>query len=261
MYPQPKKSLGQNFLIDPNIRRKIISIMDFNNRDAVLEIGAGRGELTRMLAARVKFIYALEIDRFLSESLQQEFCQLHNLKVINCDILKFDLDKAFFGLSAKINVFGNIPYYITTPIIEHLLKYKHKIKIIFLTVQKEFAQRMVSLPSSRDYGAFSLFVQYHFEPRIAFNIKKGSFYPVPKVDSSLISLKPRLTSAVEVADERQLFSIIRASFNQRRKVLRNSMQKDVSKEKMERIAWRYANLLKLRPEDLSLRDFAELANA
>ena len=252
---KPKKSLGQNFLADRNIREKIVKAAEFNLKDAVLEIGPGRGEITSLLLPKVKKLYALEIDRSLCDVLKETLGNHSNLELINKDILKFDL----FSIPGQIKVVGNIPYYISTPIIEHLFEYREKIEAIFMTVQKEFAKRMSAAPGSRDYSSLSCFVQYYCEPKVLFNIKRGSFYPVPNVDSSFIRLKIRKEPAVKVSDEKRLFVIIRAAFNQRRKTLRNSLEGIIADEALEKF-YRDNHISKgIRPESLSLKDFAALS--
>lgn len=260
MYTKPKKSLGQNFLRDPNIQRKIIDACDFQPSDRVLEIGAGMGVMTGLIASDTSKVYSLEIDHSLIPVLTKNLKAYKNIRIINQDILKFDLDKLGDSASLKIKVFGNIPYYITSPIIEQLLKFRHKIGIIFLTVQKEFGQRMIAVPGSKDYGSFSCFIQYYTEPKILFTVKKNSFYPVPKVDSCLLRLAIRQDPPVAVNNEEMLFKIIRTAFQQRRKTLKNSLKDIVPKEKLQEFFKKYKINPKIRPEDLSLPDFANLAN-
>jgi len=257
---KPKKSLGQNFLADKNIQRKIIAASGFEAGDTVLEIGSGRGELTRLLADKVKKVYAVEIDRELCVKLQEEFGSNKKIKVIHQDILRFDLDKHIPG-QAKIKVIGNIPYYLSSPIVEYLLKYRKKISAILITVQKEFGQRIAALPGSKDYGSFSCFVQYYCQPRILFNIKKSSFWPVPKVDSCLVRLEVLKRPPVEVTDEEALFKLIRCAFGQRRKTLRNSLKGLISNTRLELFFQHYHIDTNIRPEALSLEDFARLLNS
>jgi len=260
MYAKPKKSLGQNFLKDSNIQRKIIEACGFAPFDTVLEIGAGTGAMTGLIASSVNRVYAVEIDHSLNPLLTRNLKAYSNISIINKDILKLDIEQLNDRISGRIKVFGNIPYYITTPIIEHLLEFRHKIEVILLTVQKEFGQRMIALPGSKDYGSFSCFVQYYTEPKILFTIKKNSFYPVPKADSSFLRLAVRQNPAVVVNDEELLFKIIRKAFQQRRKTLKNSLKDVVPLKNLEVFFRRYKVNPKIRPEDLSLPDFANLAN-
>ena len=261
MHVKPKKSLGQNFLTDKNVQRKLIASYNLGAGDYVLEIGAGYGELTKLIAHNVAFVYALEIDPGLCNTLRDSTKEYSNIKVINRDILKFDLKKYFKGLKAKIKALGNIPYYITSPIIEHLLKYRDKIETVFITVQKEFAKRIVADAGSKKYGSFSCFVQYYSIPKIIFLIKRNSFSPAPKVDSCLLELKVREAPAVKVKDEKLLFKVIRACFNKRRKTLRNSLDGIVPSGKLSDFFKENNIDINIRPEDLELKDFARLINS
>ncbi len=260
MRPKFKKSLGQSFLIDQNIQRKIIQASELKSTDLILEIGAGRGELTRLIAQKVNFVYALEIDRGLCEILQENLKDFKNSKIILQDILRFSFKKNLPKLKNRIKVIGNIPYYITSPIIARLLKYREKIETIFLTVQKEFAQRITARPGSKDYGRFSCFVQYYTQPQTLFFIKRTCFSPQPKVDSCLLRLGIRPSPLVKTRNEAFLFKIIRKAFNQRRKTLRNSLEGLVSARKLGRFFIQCRINPDIRPEDLSLQDFADLAN-
>lgn len=259
---KPIKSLGQNFLVDQNITRKIIEALELRSSDIVLEIGAGQGELTGLIAPKVDKLYALEIDRRLYPLLIERFEIYSSVSIINQDILKCDLVKFFdeLKIKGKIKVFGNIPYYISSPIIERLIKYRVVIKEAFITVQKEFARRVVAVPGSKEYGSFSCFLQYYTIPKIVFQISRGCFYPSPKVDSCLLHLKFREKPAVYVKDEELLFKIIRAAFNQRRKTLRNSLKGNVGVDALEGFLLKNKLNLNIRPEELSLAEFANLVN-
>ncbi len=258
MHTKPKKSLGQNFLIDKNIQNKIIASINLSLADTVLEIGAGEGAITGFLCQQAAKVFAVEIDRNLCVLLTTKFATTQNLSVINADFLKFDLRSLPPG--NKLKVIGNIPYYITSPIVEHLLFYCARIQDIYLTVQKEFAQRMVALPGSKVYGSFSCFVQYYTEPEILFLIKKNSFHPPPKIDSCFLRMKLRQDPPVKVKNEQVLFKIIRTSFQQRRKTLKNSLEELIPADKLNKFFREYDLNPKIRPEDLSLQDFANLAN-
>jgi len=260
MHFKPKKRLGQNFLFDRNIQKKIIGACDFKPSDIVLEIGSGRGELTECIAGKVAFVYALEIDSILCNFLEARLESFTNIKIIHHDVLKLDFKKTFQAIKNKIKVIGNIPYYISSPILEYLLKFKNKISVIFIAVQKEFARRIIAVPGSKTYGAFSCFIQYYFEPKILFCIKKTSFSPQPKVDSCLIRFKIRPKAGVKVKDEELFFKIIRAAFGKRRKTLRNSLANIVLKKDLERFFNKFGIDRNIRPENLSLKDFANLSN-
>lgn len=260
MRVKPKKRLGQNFLTDKNIQAKLISAYELKKSDQVLEIGAGYGDLTNLIASFAGRVYALEIDPELCGILKENTKTHPNVKIINEDILKFNIRKYFGKLRDKIKVVGNIPYYITTPIIEHMFEYRNKIATIFITTQREFAERITALSGSKKYGSLTCFVQYYAEPKILFSIKKNSFVPAPKVDSCLIRLKIREVPAVKVMDEQLFFKIVRGAFNQRRKTLRNSLASIVKPEQLFLYFIMHNIDPNIRPEDLNLPDFANLAN-
>jgi len=257
---KPKKYLGQNFLTDKNIQNKIILSCDFKDTDVVLEIGAGNGSLTGLIADRVKALCALEFDRALAARLQEDFKNNSCVQIIRQDILKFDFKRHFAQEKNKIKVFGNIPYYITTPILEHLLNYKAKISEAYLTVQKEFAQRVVAVPGTKIYGSLSCFIQYYAKPEILLHIKRTCFFPVPRVDSSLLKIsfedkKKELSPKQEVV----LFKLIRAAFNQRRKTLRNSIGDFIEREPLEHFLAKHGIGPNARAENISLANFIALA--
>lgn len=261
MHIQPKKSLGQNFLIDKNIQKKIINACDLSSEDIVLEIGAGLGDLSLPLASVAGKVYALEIDSRLLFQLEENLSRYKNCRIIKGDILKFDLKKFLReeGVKQKIKIIGNVPYYISSPIIEHLIGYRDNISVVFMTVQKEFARRVVACPGTKTYGSFSCFVQYYASGKILFEIKKNCFKPVPKVDSCFLSLKFRDRPAVKVANEEMLFRLIRTAFNQRRKTLRNSLEGIVQPKVLEKFFDQCGINMNTRPEKLSLEQFAVLA--
>jgi 16S rRNA (adenine1518-N6/adenine1519-N6)-dimethyltransferase len=260
MRSKPKKGLGQNFLVDKNARERIIRACAFTSRDIILEVGAGRGELTQLLAEKADLVYALEIDQTLCKGLRNDLKHLKNACVICQDILSFDINSYFSGHPGKIKVFGNLPYYITSPIIEHLFRFRNKIDTVFITVQKEFAQRIIAGAGERDYGAFSCFVQYFSEPKKLFYIKKGSFAPCPKVDSCFLRLSIREKPAVQVKDPAYFFKIIRTAFNQRRKTLKNTLKGIIPPKNIEEFLKARGLNPTIRPEELSLKDFAYLAD-
>jgi 16S rRNA (adenine1518-N6/adenine1519-N6)-dimethyltransferase len=260
MCPKPKKSLGQNFLQDPNIRRKIIAACDFSANDTVIEIGPGQAAMTALIAPLVKRLYAVELDTVLASMLEAQFKDDPRVTIIHQDFLKTDIAGLRKTAHTRVKVFGNIPYYITSPIIEHLFEFCSYISNIYLTVQKEFGQRIVAEPGTEHYGSFSCFVQYYTQPKIEFLIKRTCFYPAPKVDSCLLSLHMRPSPAVSVKNEQLLFNIIRTSFQQRRKTLRNSLKELIPRDKLDSFFEKYSINSKARSETLSLQHFANLAN-
>jgi 16S rRNA (adenine1518-N6/adenine1519-N6)-dimethyltransferase len=264
MHLKHKKRLGQNFLSDRNILTKIVDSSELNPADIVLEIGSGCGELTKMIAERVFKVYAVEIDTALCNGLLENIKGIPNIEVINKDVLKLDFKGLFKKAQRKlkdctIKVIGNIPYYISSPIIEYLFGFRYAIDSIFITVQKEFARRMVAPSGSRVYGSFSCFVQYYAQAKILFDISKNCFFPRPEVDSSFLRLEIKKELPLDNSEERLLFRIIRAAFNQRRKTLRNSLTGIVGSQKLLSFFSIYGIDKNTRPEDLSLSDFIALS--
>jgi len=262
---RPLKRFGQNFLIDQNIVRKICDSILLHHGECVLEIGPGRGALTRFLQERSKRLIAIEVDRGLCSQLAKEFSSAKNVSVICSDILKFDLSS--YLKKSKINnlkVVANLPYYITTPIIEYLFKRLKNISDIFITVQKEVAMRMVATSRTKEYGAFSCFVNYHCKPSILFKIKKDSFWPVPKVESCFVRLKPYRypKKLYKLRSEELFFKVVRAGFGQRRKQLLNPLSKVVPKDLLKKmtLGMPASGFLSSRAEDLTINDFASLSN-
>lgn len=254
-----KKSLGQNFLIDKNFVDKIIDIADIENEN-VLEIGPGIGTITYEMAKIAKKVLAVEIDENLIPILQQNLEEFSNVKVINQDILKVDLKKLieeeFSNQSFK--VVSNLPYYITTPIIELLITSNFPCKDMTIMVQKEVAQRMVASANDKDYSSLSVFVKFYSDAKILVNLPKTVFMPQPKIDSSILNLKLRIYD--ENVDQKKLFNLVRAGFNKRRKTILNSLS-DVAKKDDLKIAFEKTGLREnLRAENLSIDDFIKLAD-
>ena len=250
-------------MIDKNIQKKIICACNLSKDDVVLEIGAGKGDLTAQLAQRSRKVYALEIDQRLCPLLGMRLMAYDNCQVIPGDILKFDINKFAEEnkIRQKIKVIGNIPYYISSPIIEHLIEYRQAISAAFLTVQKEFGQRAKAFPGSKVYGSFSCFVQYYCECSMLFEIKRNCFQPAPNVDSGFLSLEFRQKPLFLVQDEDKFFKLIRTAFNQRRKTLRNSLEGLADQEMLNNFLQESGIDTNIRPDDLSLEQFAKLSNA
>jgi len=256
MYYKPKKRLGQNFLVDKNIQKKLVQACNFGPQDTVLEIGAGTGALTSLIAGQVSKIYALEIDEGLCGHLKSLLQEYPNVEIINQDILRFDFKKHFS--KKKVKILGNIPYYISTPIIERLINFKQVIGTVFITVQREFALRICAASGSKTYGSLSCFVQYYFKPQIILQIKKNSFFPSPKVDSCFLRLELKKKLPLKKSEEKLFFRIIRQAFNQRRKTLRNSLKNIIPAEKLQRFLCNFNLDAKIRPEKLTIQDFVNL---
>lgn len=256
---KPNKKLGQNFLIDKNIQEKIIDAIAPDKKDVVLEIGPGLAALTEELCKRSNKVTAVEKDKRLCEFLRSELGVLDNLDLICGDILRYN----FHELGrCQLKIVGNLPYYISSPILIHLLNNRNFIDSIFMTVQKEFGERLVAKPGSKIYGSISCFAQFYSEPVALFTIKKGSFYPQPKVDSCFLKISIR-KKPLYLTDEEKLFKIIRICFSKRRKMISSSLYASsvfASKEKMlDRL--RAAGIDPAqRPETVSLEQFASLAS-
>jgi 16S rRNA (adenine1518-N6/adenine1519-N6)-dimethyltransferase len=249
----PKKYLGQHFLVNVGIQQKIIDSCQFLPTDIVLEVGPGEGVLTKYIIPKVKEVFAIEKDKSLAQSLSREY-QDTNLVVIHDDILKFSLDKFVF----PVKLVGNLPYYISTPIIEKIIEHRDIFNDVYIMVQREYAQRMVAKPNNKDYGSLSLFVQLFCEPRILFKISPGSFRPAPKVESCFIHLKMFKEPRFVVKDRQLLQDMIRGAFQQRRKTIENSLNPWIPKESWESFDKPLKALSKLRAENLSLQDYVRL---
>ena len=262
-----QKRFGQNFLIDAHVLEKIVSAAGITKDDCVLEIGPGIGTMTQYLAESAGQVIAVEIDTNLLPILTDTLKDYSNVKVINQDILKVDINELEkkYNNGRPIKVVANLPYYITTPIIMGLFENQVPVDSITIMVQKEVADRMQVGPGTKDYGALSLAVQYYAKPKIVANVPPNCFMPRPKVGSAVIRLERYEKPPVEVKNEKLMFRIIRASFNQRRKTLvnglKNSQEIPFSKEQIEQALGMCGLSLSVRGEALTLAQFAQLANA
>ena len=261
-----QKRFGQNFLIDTRVLDRIIEASEITKDDFVLEIGPGIGTMTQYLADAAREVTAVEIDDALIPILQDTLKEWDNVSVIHGDILKTDIRKIADekNQGRPIKVVANLPYYITTPIIMGLFESHVPVDSITVMVQKEVADRMQTGPGSKDYGALSLAVQYYAKPEIVANVPPNCFMPRPKVGSAVIRLDRYEEPPVQVKDEKLMFRIIRASFNQRRKTLanglKNSPELDFTKEQIEAAIGHLGRGASIRGEALTLEEFAELAN-
>ena len=261
-----QKKFGQNFLIDSHVLEKIVGAAEITKDDFVLEIGPGIGTLTQYLAEAAREVTAVEIDRHLSPILGETLSDYSNVTIINEDVLKLDLAALANEKNGgkPIKVVANLPYYITTPIIMGLFESHVPVSSITVMVQKEVAMRMQAGPGTKDYGALSLAVQFYAEPYIAANVPPNCFIPRPNVGSAVIRLKTYEQPQIQVKDEAFLFALIRASFNQRRKTLVNSLKNasDLKLEKEQVLeALRTMGLSEtVRGEALTLEQFASLAD-
>ena len=261
-----QKKFGQNFLIDTHVLDKIIRAAEITKEDMVLEIGPGIGTMTQYLAEATGKVVAVEIDKNLIPILSDTLSAYENVTIINEDVLKLDIQKLANeeNQGRPIKVVANLPYYITTPIIMGLFENHVPVESITVMVQKEVADRMQTGPGNKDYGALSLAVQYYAEPYIVANVPPNCFMPRPKVGSAVIRLTCHEQPPVEVKDERLMFDIIRASFNQRRKTLANGLNNSdklsFSKEEITEAIESLGKGSSVRGEALTLEEFAELSN-
>ena len=261
-----QKKFGQNFLIDPHVLDKIIGAAGITKDDMVLEIGPGIGTMTQYLSCAARRVVAVEIDKNLIPILQDTLQGFDNVEVINEDVLKLDIAKLAQEKNdgKPLKVVANLPYYITTPIIMGLFENQVPVSSITVMVQKEVADRMQAGPGTKDYGALSLAVQYYASPYIAANVPPNCFMPRPKVGSAVICLTRYQKPPIQVEDEKLMFRIIRASFNQRRKTLANGMKNspelDYTKEQIEGAILSTGQKVNVRGEALTLEEFAQITN-
>lgn len=261
-----QKKFGQNFLIDTHVLEKIIKAAGISKEDFVLEIGPGIGTMTQYLCESAREVMAVEIDDNLIPILKDTLSVYDNVTVVNEDILKLDIEKAAreYNGGNPIKVVANLPYYITTPIIMGLFESHVPLESVTVMVQKEVADRMQSAPGTKEYGALSLAVQYYAEAEIVANVPPNCFMPRPNVGSAVIRLTCHKENPVTVKDEKFMFRIIRASFNQRRKTLQNGLGNDtglsVTKEEAARALEQMGLSPTIRGEKLSLQEFAQLSD-
>lgn len=261
-----QKKFGQNFLIDTHVLDKIIEESRITKDDFVLEIGPGIGTMTQYLCENAREVAAVEIDKNLIPILADTLSAYDNVEVINDDILKVDINRLAWEKNGgkPIKVVANLPYYITTPIIMGLFESHVPIDSITIMVQKEVADRMQVGPGTKDYGALSLAVQYYAKPEIVANVPPNCFMPRPNVGSAVIRLTRHPQPPVQVEDEKMMFRLIRASFNQRRKTLANGLGNapdiPLSKEQIQESIIELGVPVTIRGEALTLEQFAALSN-
>lgn len=261
-----QKKFGQNFLIDTSVLERIIAAAEIGPEDCVLEIGPGIGTMTQYLAEAAGSVIAVEIDKALIPILEETLAPYENITVIQGDILKLDIRELAekYAGGKRLKVVANLPYYITTPIIMGLFEKDIPLSGITVMVQKEVAERMQAKPGTKDYGALSLAVQYYAEPRIAANVPPNCFMPRPTVGSAVIHLEHREIPPVKVEDEKFMFDLIRAAFNQRRKMLPNALMgagiPGLTKENITESLNKIGIPETIRGEKLSLQEFAMLSD-
>lgn len=267
MHVKPKKKLGQNFLSDRNVLKRIASACGLDRSDRVLEIGAGNGGLTAVLAGSGAAVAAVEIDCDLLPALGSAVQGRDNVRIINADILKLNIRSLYDSFSAgrgpggkMMKAVGNIPYYIASPILEKLLlEGRGLVSEIYLTVQLEYGQRLCAQAGSAEYGPLSLFAQYYSVPEMLFKIRNSCFYPVPKVDSCFVRLVPRQALPLSGGEEKTFFLLVSAAFGQRRKMLKNTLKSFVTPAELSGFLEGRGISLQARGEVLTPEDFMELA--
>ncbi|MBI4595697.1 MAG: ribosomal RNA small subunit methyltransferase A [Candidatus Tectomicrobia bacterium] len=260
---RPSKSLGQNFLVDKFYINEILERSDCRKEDHVLEIGAGLGYLTFPLARRVLRVTALEKDPFLFRKLEEKktyLSDLENVELILADALKF----SYTTLVAPVKVIGNLPYSVATAILLHLITVRNNLTSIYITIQREVAEKILAKPGQKDYGSLSIYVQYYFEGAILFTIPAQAFKPKPKIESSFVRLTPHQSPPVHLNDEELFFRLIRKAFSQRRKTLWNNLKTadflSFAEGTWESVFRRLNLDQRVRAQDLSLESFALLCN-
>ncbi|MDP8298935.1 MAG: 16S rRNA (adenine(1518)-N(6)/adenine(1519)-N(6))-dimethyltransferase RsmA [Candidatus Tantalella remota] len=261
---RPNKRLGQNFLVDNNIKEKILSFLPLSKDLTVVEIGPGFGMMTFDLAERCGRLIAIEKDPRVCEIMEEFFAEKGNIELICGDILETDIARAAGAPKSKILVYGNVPYYITTPIVEAIIEQRSSVSELYMVIQEELADRLVAVPGSKIYGSISCFVQYYTKPEKVFKISQNCFFPRPKVNSCLIRMEFLEKPRVQVADEEFMFKLIRKAFSQRRKKMLNPLS-DGWIESMDKNRWKEVLTLcgvdlSARAEELSLEVYAALAD-
>ena len=261
---RPKKRLGQHFLKNETTAQEIVGALSLNSGDTVLEIGPGFGILSRYLVERAHNVIAVEIDNNLSALLADRFSHVQHFHLLHTDILRSDLQRIRSQYRApKLKIVGNLPYSITTPVLFFLLRYKSEIKTIVVTIQKEVAERILSPPGRKEYGALSVAIQYHASAERILEIPANAFYPKPKVDSTVLRLRILEHPSVSVQNETLFFQVVRSAFGQRRKMLHNALSGAfaLAADQLADISGHSGIDLKRRGETLSLHEFARLSDS
>jgi len=253
-FAAPRKSLGQNFLQDPNIINKIVAGLNVNEKDIIVEIGPGRGALTELILPLTSKLHLVEFDYDLVRFWQHR--DEPQLQVHGVDVLKFDFNTIIEESDKPLKIIGNLPYNISSPVLFHLMKYANHIHSQVVMLQKEVVERMASLPGSKQYGRLSVMLQQRYNIEYLFTVPPGAFFPPPKVDSAIARLTP-LTEIAHPVDNQDDFSkLVKQAFSQRRKTLRNTLKTLLSSEQIESVNIEPS----ARAETLSVKDFAALSN-
>ncbi len=265
--PRAKRSLGQNFLVDPNIQRRIVAALEAAPGDTVLEVGPGTGALTRHLAGSVERLVAVELDDHLAEALQRELGETPGVEVVHANALELDLGRLLNGAAGAPSprIIGNIPYNITTPLIFHLLDMEPAPRAIVLMIQREVADRILAAPGGKEYGALSVGVRAIADVERLFNVSKNAFWPPPEVMSTVLRLTPHTPRRLTRAEERDLRTLTRVTFSWRRKqlqkTLRSAPEYELSPDAVARLALETGLDFEDRREALAPEEFVRLARA
>ncbi|HXK72010.1 MAG TPA: 16S rRNA (adenine(1518)-N(6)/adenine(1519)-N(6))-dimethyltransferase RsmA [Clostridia bacterium] len=261
-YVRAKKALGQNFLIDKTIALQITDALEMNEDDTVIEVGSGTGALSSLIAPHCKKLYAIETDQDLIKPLSATLSDYSNVEVVNKDILKIDIN-TLINTKDGYKTVANLPYYITTPVINKFIEQEHLPDVMVFMMQKEVADRILEKEGSRIYGSFTIYVNYRYAASFVAHVPPESFIPSPKVTSTVLKFIKRDKPLVDVPSEEFFFSVVRASFSQRRKKLSNCISSmssfNISKEDVEKILSDMGLRADIRAESLSIQKFAELA--
>jgi 16S rRNA (adenine1518-N6/adenine1519-N6)-dimethyltransferase len=257
------KTLGQNFLTDINIIKKIVDTGEVGPTDLVVEIGPGIGSMTAEIAKNAGRVIAVEIDKHLIPALSENLGSYSNIKLVNDDIMKVDLKNLVEDWKGPLKVISNLPYYITTPIIMMLLEGETAWDTLVFMVQKEVALRMAGVPKTKDYSSLSVAVRYYADPKLAFTVSKNCFIPKPDVDSAVVKLKKRALPFMQDIDKEFFFKVVRSSFGQRRKTILNSLGSQPwikgGKESLKSVLQKLNIKENTRAEELSIENFADLS--
>ncbi len=256
----PKKSLGQNFLINKAIQKRIVSFLDLSPFDLVLEIGAGKGAMTLHLAESGAKLWAVEVDRKILPELEAKLAPFPNATILSQQIQSVRLES--LNASEKFKVVGNIPYHLTSPILDWLVAQKGRVEQAVIMIQREVARRFLADPKTAEYSPLTFFIRFHFEVEKLLDVGPGNFYPKPKVNSTVVQLSPRPQTPWGVQSSDKFFEVVKKSFLHRRKMLINSlvMERVASADELEDIFDELKIPVKARPEELGFEAFARLAN-
>lgn len=256
----PKKSLGQNFLINKTIQKKIVSFLELSPSDLVLEIGAGKGAMTLHLAESGAKLWAVEVDKKILPELERKLASFSNVQLLPQEIQIVRVGD--LGAAEKFKVVGNIPYHLTSPILDWLVAQKERVERAVIMIQREVARRFLANPKTAEYSPLTFFVRFHFEVKKLLDVGPGNFYPKPKVNSTVVKLSPHPLTPWGVQNAEKFFEVVKKAFLHRRKMLINSlaMEKVASADELGKIFDELKIPVKARPEDLGFEGFARLAN-